>query len=41
MAWINNKNFYDMVSQIRIIHCLKMYNISKEVIKFIDKTMET
>ena len=30
-----------MVPQSRIIHCLKMYKISDEVINFIDKTMKT
>ena len=32
---------YDMVPQIRIIHCLQMYKISPEVINFIEKTMQT
>ena len=41
MAWIDNKNAYDMVPQSRIIDCLKMYKISDEVINFIEKTMKT
>ena len=40
MAWIDNKNAYDMVPQSWIINCLKMYYISSEVIKFIKNTME-
>ena len=31
---------YNMVSQRLIIHCLKMYKISDEIIKFIEKTRE-
>ena len=41
MAWINNKKAYDMVPQSWIIHRLKMYKISHEVINFIEKTMQT
>ena len=41
MAWINNKQVYDMVPQSWIINCLKMYNISDEVINFIEITMKT
>ena len=41
MAWINDKKAYDMVSKTWIIHCLKMYKISHEIIKFIEKIMET
>ena len=41
MAWIDNKKTYDMVHQSWIIDCLKMLNISDEVIKFKEKTMET
>ena len=37
MAWIDNKMAFDMVSQSRIMDCLKMYKISDEVIKFIEK----
>ena len=40
MAWIDNKKAYDMVPQIWIIHCLKMYKISHEVINFIEKTIQ-
>ena len=41
MAWIDYKKAYDMVPQSLIIHCLKMYKISHEVINFIEKTMQT
>ena len=41
MAWIDYKNVYDMVPQSWIIHCLRMYKISHEVINFIEKTMQT
>ena len=41
MAWIDYKKAYDMVPQILIINCLKMYKISNEVINFIKKTMKT
>ena len=41
MAWIDNKKAYDMVPQSWIIHCLRMYKISHEVINFIEKTMQT
>ena len=41
MAWIDYKKAYDMVSQSWIINCFKMYKISNEVIKFIEKTMKT
>ena len=34
------KNLYDMVLQSWIIDCLKMYQISGEVIKFIENTIE-
>ncbi len=34
MAWIDNKKAYDMVPQSWIIHCLKMYKISYEVLNF-------
>ena len=36
MAWIDFKKAYDMVRQSWIIHCLKMYKISHEVINFIE-----
>ena len=39
MAWVNYKKAYDMVPQSWIIHCLKMYKISHEVINFIENTM--
>ena len=41
MVWIDNTKAYYMLPQSWIIHCLKMYNISNEVIRFIEKTMET
>ena len=41
MAWIDYKKAYDIVPQSWIIHCLKMYKISHEVINFIEKTMQT
>ena len=41
IAWIDYKMEYDMVPQIWIINCLKMYKISDEVINFIEKTMKT
>ena len=41
MAWIDYKKAYDMVPQSWILHCLKMYKISHEVINFIEKTMKT
>ena len=41
MAWIDYKKAYDMVPQNWILHCLKMYKISHEVINFIEQTMKT
>ena len=41
MARTDYKKAYDMVPQSGIIHCLKMYKISHEVINFIEKTMQT
>ena len=41
MAWIDNKKAYDMILQSWILHCLKMYKISHEVINFIEKTIQT
>ena len=41
MACIDYKKAYGMVPQSWIIHCLKMYKISHEVINFIQKTMQT
>ena len=41
MAWIDYKKAYDMVPQSWILHCLKMYKISHEVISLIEKTMQT
>ena len=41
MAWIDNKKASDMVPQSWILHCLKMYKISHEVINFIEKTTQT
>ena len=37
---IDYKKTYDMVPQSWILHCLKMYKISQEVINFIEKTMK-
>ena len=41
MAWIDNKNTHVTVPQKWIINCLKMYKISDEVRKFIERTMKT
>ena len=41
MVWIHYKKAYDMVPQSWILHCLKMFKISHEVINFIEKTMQT
>ena len=41
MAWIDYKKAYDMVPQSWILHFLKMYKISHEVINFSEKTMQT
>ena len=41
MVWIDYKKAYDMVPHSWIINSLKMYQISHEVINFIDKTMKT
>ena len=41
MAWIDYKKAYDMVPQIRIINCLKMYKISQEIINFIKNNLKT
>ena len=41
MAWIDYKKAYDTVPQSWIIHCLKMYKISREDINFIGQTMQT
>ena len=40
-AWIDIKKAYDMVKQRWMINCLKMFKISHEVIKSIEKTMKT
>ena len=40
MAWIDYKKAYDIVTQIWIIVCLKLYEISDEVIKFIEKIIK-
>ena len=40
MAWIDYKKAYDMLPQSWILHCLKMYKISHEVINFIEQTMK-
>ena len=41
IAWIDYEKSYDMVPQSWILHCLKMYKISHEVINFIEQTMKT
>ena len=41
MTWIDYKKAYDMLPQSWILHCLKMYKISHEVINFIEQTMKT
>ena len=41
MAWIDYKKAYDMLPQSWILHCLKMYKISHEVMNFIEQTMKT
>ena len=40
-AWIDNTKAYDTLPQSWILHCLKMYKISHEVINFIEQTMKT
>ena len=39
MAWIDYKKVYDNIISW-IIHCLKMYKISHEVINFIEKAIQ-
>ena len=41
MAWIDYKKAYDMLPPSWILHSLKMYKISHEVINFIEQTMKT
>ena len=41
MAWFDYKKAYHMLPQSRILHFLKMYKISHEVINFIEQTMKT
>ena len=41
MAWIVYKKEYEILPQSWILHCLKMYKISHEVINFIEQTMKT
>ena len=41
MAWIDYKNVYDMFLQNWIFYCLKSYKIPDEVMRFIEKVMET
>ena len=41
MAWIDYKKAYDMLPQSWILHCLKMFKISHEVINFMEQTMQT
>ena len=40
IACIDYKKAYDMIPQSLIIHCLKLYKIANEVIKFFKKTMK-
>ena len=40
MEWIDYKKAYDMVPQNWIIDYFKLYKISDQVIKFIEKTMK-
>ena len=40
MTWIDYKKAYDIVPRSWIINCLKMYKISHETIRFIEKTMK-
>ena len=37
----NKKNNNNILPQSWILHCLKMYKISHEVINFIEQTMKT
>ena len=39
MVWIDYKKAYDMIAQSWILHCLKMYKISHEIINIIEQTM--
>ena len=39
MAWIDYKKAYNMVPKTWILHSLKMYKISDQVVQFIEKTM--
>ena len=39
MVWIDYKKAYGMVPRSWIIDYLKLYKISREVIKFIENTM--
>ena len=41
MAWIDYKKAYDMLPRSWILHCLKMYKISHEIINFIEKNPKT
>ena len=41
MAWIDNKKASDMIPQSWIIDCLKMYQISYKVLKFIKERKKT
>ena len=41
MAWIDYKKAYNIVPRCWIIHCLKVYKISHEVMHFIEQTMKT
>ena len=41
VAWIDYKKAYDTLPQSWILHCLKMYKVSHEVINFIEQTMKT
>ena len=39
MAWVDYKKAYDMVPHSWIIECLKLYNISENIVKFIEGSM--
>ena len=41
MSWVDNKKAYVMVTQFWILHFLKMYKILNQIIKFLEKTMQT
>ena len=41
MAWIDNKKTYDIILQSWVIDCLKIYKISDEVMKLIEKIIKS